>query len=98
MKEHVQQAQFVAISCDEVTSCDSGQWLCIHVYVVLDWVRISLLLNIAKVEGQGADSLFAMIESALLEEGGLSERRLEKNSFALEQIVSMCFRGVTIDA
>jgi hypothetical protein len=48
------------------------------VYVVLDWVRVPLLLNIAKVEGQGADSLFAMIESALLEEGGLSREEIGK--------------------
>jgi hypothetical protein len=61
LREHVQKTRFLAIRCDEVTSCDSGQWLCIHIYVVLDWVRIPLLLNILKVEGQGADSLFGMI-------------------------------------
>jgi hypothetical protein len=39
-----------------------------------------------------------MIESALLEEGVYPRRRSEKNSSALEQMVSMSFRGVTMGA
>ena len=59
-------------------SCNNSQWLCIHIYVVLDWIRVLLLLNILKVEGQGADSLFGMIVSALYEEGGLSREEMGK--------------------
>ena len=41
-------------------------------------MRVLLLLNITKVEGKGVDSLFGMIESALIEEGGLSREEIGK--------------------
>jgi hypothetical protein len=72
LKETIKSARFLAISCDEVTSCDSGQWLSLHAYVVLDWVRIPVLLYLSKVEGQGADALTEVIVRALMTEGGLS--------------------------
>jgi hypothetical protein len=84
LRDHVQQARFVAISLNEVTSCDNGQWLCIHIYVVLDWIKVPLLLNIVKVERQGDDSLFGMIESALQDEGGLSREEIGKKLICFE--------------
>jgi hypothetical protein len=72
LKETIRSARFLAISCDEVTSCDSGQWLSLHAYVVLNWVRVPVLLHLSKVQGQGADALIEVIVRALMTEGGLS--------------------------
>ena len=57
LKDIVRSACFIAISCDEVTLCDSGQWLFLHTYVALDWVRAPILLHLPKVEDQGVDAL-----------------------------------------
>jgi hypothetical protein len=32
----IQYAQFIALSCDEVTTIGNGSWICIHAYVVDD--------------------------------------------------------------
>jgi hypothetical protein len=45
LKDTARVACFIAISCDEVTLCDSGQWLSLHTYVVSDWIRIPVLLH-----------------------------------------------------
>ena len=42
-----------------------------------------MLLNILKVEGQGADSLFGMIVSVLHEEGGLFRDTQMRDYYAL---------------
>jgi hypothetical protein len=72
LKATVRAARFIAISCDEVTSCDSGQWLSLHAYVVIDWIRVPVLLHLSKVQGQKADALTEVIVRALMSEGGLS--------------------------
>jgi hypothetical protein len=51
LKEAVHSTRFIAISFDEVTSCDSVSWFSIHVYVIIYWIRVPLLLHIGKVEG-----------------------------------------------
>ena len=57
LKATIRSARFISISCDEVTLCDSGHWLSLHAYVVVDWVRVLVLLHLSKVQGQGTDAL-----------------------------------------
>ena len=71
LKDTMKSARLIAISCDGMMSCDSGQWLSLHAYVVLDWIHILVLLHLSKVEGQGADVLIEVIVWALMSEGGL---------------------------
>jgi len=30
----IQITQFIAMSCDEITTIDNGSWICIHTYVI----------------------------------------------------------------
>ncbi len=30
----IQITQFIAMSCDEITTIDNGSWICIHAYVI----------------------------------------------------------------
>jgi hypothetical protein len=76
LKDTVKSARFIAISCEEMTSCDSGQWLSMHAYIVLDWIHVPVLLHLSKVEGQGANALTEVIVWALMSEGGLSHAQV----------------------
>jgi hypothetical protein len=78
LKATVRSARFIAISCDEVTSCDSGQWLSLHAYVIVDWIRVPVLLHLSKIQDQGADALTEVIIRALMSEGGLSREEIGK--------------------
>jgi hypothetical protein len=42
----VQQARFILINCDEVTTLDNQSWISIHVYIVENWCRVPILLNL----------------------------------------------------
>jgi len=46
MKVVLQQTKFISISCDEVTTLDNQSWIFVHVYVVENWRRILVLLNL----------------------------------------------------
>jgi hypothetical protein len=78
LKATIRSAHFIVISCDEVTLCDSGQWLSLHAYVVVDWVRVPVLLHLSKVQDQGADALTKVIVRALMSEGRLSQEEIGK--------------------
>jgi hypothetical protein len=46
MKVVLQQTKFISISCDEVTTLDNQSWSFVHAYVVENWRRILVLLNL----------------------------------------------------
>jgi hypothetical protein len=46
MKVVLQQTKFISISCDEVTTLDNQSWIFVHAYVVENWRRILVLLNL----------------------------------------------------
>ena len=50
LKDNMRFVHFIAIFCDEVTSCDSRQRFSFHVHVVLDWICIPVLLHLSKVK------------------------------------------------
>jgi hypothetical protein len=45
-KVDVQKSPFIFVSCDEVTTIDDQSWLSIHVYVIEEWKRVLILLNL----------------------------------------------------
>ncbi len=49
----MQKAKYLAISYDEVSTMDNQSWCSVHAYVVDDFKRIPLLLNLEKVIGGG---------------------------------------------
>jgi hypothetical protein len=54
----LQKARYLAINCDEVSIINNQSWCNVHTYVVDDFKRIPLLLNLKRVIGGGnVDSL-----------------------------------------
>jgi len=47
----VQKVKYLVINCDEVTTIDNQSWCNVHAYVVDDFKRIPLLLNLERVIG-----------------------------------------------
>ena len=69
----ISNTMFVSLTCDEVTTVDNGSWICIHAYIVENYVRIPYLLSLQHVVyGAGADNLTHVIVKAL-EVGGLMD-------------------------
>jgi ribulose bisphosphate carboxylase small subunit len=46
MKMVLQQTKFISINFDEVTTFDNQSWIFVHAYVVENWKRILVLLNL----------------------------------------------------
>ncbi len=67
-------AQFFLITCDEIASIDEQQQMCIHVYVVDNWMQILLSLPMTQVVGGfSVNKLMKCIMDFLLNEGGMGE-------------------------
>ncbi len=65
------------VSCDEVTTIDNQSWLSIHVYVIKEWKKVSIMLNLQRVvDGATFYNLTSFIVKSLMEFGGLSETNL----------------------
>jgi hypothetical protein len=51
-------ANYVTLTCAEVSTIDNGSWISIHAYVVQNWSRVPYLISLEKVvEGPGSDNL-----------------------------------------
>jgi hypothetical protein len=62
----MQKSIYISISCDKVTTI-------VYVYVIADWKRIPILLNLQKVvDGTTFDNLMSLIMGALLKLWGLN--------------------------
>jgi hypothetical protein len=74
-KEMVLAANYIALSCDETTAIDNRNYMCVHIYVMLYWVRFPMLVNIQKLESDGgtSDNLLQVILTTLAMKGGLNE-------------------------
>jgi hypothetical protein len=58
IKSKVQSALFFALSCDETTSVDNGNWRSVHAYICENWSRIPYLIALRKVcQAPNADHL-----------------------------------------
>jgi hypothetical protein len=72
------------VSWDEVTTIDNQSWLSIHVYVIKEWKKVSIMLNLQRlVDGTTFDNLTSFIVKSLMEFGGLSETNLANKLVSL---------------
>ena len=59
-------ANYVALTCDEVSTVDNRSWISIHAYVVQNWSRVPYMFLVPKVvKGYGLDNLTQVIIDAL---------------------------------
>ena len=55
-------ANYVALTCDEVSTIDHRSWISIHAYVVQNWSCVPCLISLEKVvEGSGSENLTHVI-------------------------------------
>jgi hypothetical protein len=70
----VQKFPFIFVNCDDVTTIDNQSWLFVHVYVIKEWKRVLILLNLQCVVDEAtSDNLTSLIVKNLMEFGSLSE-------------------------
>jgi hypothetical protein len=68
----LQQNMFISISCDEITTQDNQSWILVHAYVVENWRRQLVLLNLEKVVDEGtSNNLIVDVVCSLIDLGGL---------------------------
>jgi hypothetical protein len=68
----IQNAKFVSLTCDEVMLMNNPSWVSVHGYIVQDWCRIPLSLNVKHVLFRSrANSLTLFIMNFLITQGGL---------------------------
>ena len=92
MQQTIAQANYIAISCDEVTTIDNQSWIYIHANFVNNFVRISLLVSLKRVvEGGTASKLAICIMDAMVNHGGISKADLRRKfmSFGTDGIAVM---------
>jgi hypothetical protein len=90
----IQFNQFIALSCDEVTTIDNDLWICVHAYVVDCWTKIPILVCVDKtVDGLGSHNLTEVIMNALLKGGGLTKEKLAKKLFCFGKDGINVFQG-----
>jgi hypothetical protein len=75
----IQFAQFLACSCDEVTTIDNGYWICLHAYVVYGWTKVLILICVDQiVDGSGSNNLTRAIMNSMMKDGRSSKEELSK--------------------
>lgn len=85
---HVKKTNYVALTCDEVTSIDNGSWISIHAYVMQDWIRIPLFISLEEVvNGAHVDNLIIVLMSDLEQKYHLRLMILSQNCYVLEPMV-----------
>jgi hypothetical protein len=73
----VQQARFISISYDKVTILENQSWISIHVYIVKNWRRVPILLNLEIfVNGGTSNNLTFIIIRSLIIFGGMSKTNI----------------------
>jgi hypothetical protein len=97
IKEALSKANYIAISCDEVTTVDNQQWLCVHAYTCSPTkTRDSHLLFLGRVtEGGNANHLKEMILCALRCHGGLDDEQIAEKVISFRANGASVFQGRT---
>jgi hypothetical protein len=64
---------YVALTCDEVSTMDNGSWISIHAHVMQHWAKVPMLNFLQRVvDGLEVDNVTIIIIEALQKGGGLS--------------------------
>lgn len=81
--EIVSVAPYFLVSCDKVTTLDDQSWISIHVYMICDWERMSMLLTLEHItEGNGIANISKMIVDAHTNQGGLNPHQIRDRFMA----------------
>jgi hypothetical protein len=60
-------AQYLSLTCDEVSTINIQSWLLIHVYVVQNWLKIPIFLSLEHVVvGSSVDNLTLILMQTLM--------------------------------
>jgi len=95
IKKKIRAANFVAITCDEVTIVDNGSWISIYAYVVENYVRVPHLISLLRlVDGSSADSLTLGITKALGAGGDLTHEQISRRLICFGADGISTFQGV----
>jgi hypothetical protein len=64
----VQQARFISINCDKVTNLDNYSWIYVHVYIVENWRKVPIILNLERIVNGGTSNnlTFVIIHSLVV--------------------------------
>jgi hypothetical protein len=90
----IQSANYLAISCDEVTTIDNQSWISIHVYFVHNWCRIPLLVGLEKIiESPSASNLTKILVSCLEKTGGIDKEQIAKMLLSFGTDGASVFQG-----
>lgn len=67
MRDLINAASYIAVTCDESTGVDNTSWMAFYVYVMQNWSRKPLLITLQKLEADGAtaDALLSTITGIL---------------------------------
>ena len=101
MKKLVQEARYIAVTVDEVTTVDNGSWLSVHCYVVKDWIRMPLLVSLQRVTtAANSNNITTLIMDSVLSSGGLDRPMLASKllCFGADGAATLqgCHKGVTV--
>jgi hypothetical protein len=90
----IASAQFFALTCDEATTNDNYSMICVHIYVMNNWTREVILLELARVQDGGcAKSMVEIICSALLKQGGLTREEICQKFISIGTDGASVFQG-----
>ncbi len=76
----VQQARFIFINYDKVTTLENQSWISIHVYIVENWHRVPILLNLERIVNGGTSNnlIYVIIHSLAIFRGMLKTDIINK--------------------
>lgn len=87
-------APHFSITCENVTSVDNQSWISIHVYMIWDLKRTSMLLTLERVtKGGEVENITNVIVDALTIQGGLTPTKLGTDSWFLKHMVPWYYKG-----
>jgi hypothetical protein len=91
-KKVIPQARYFAISTDEVTTVDHDSWLSVHIYLCIDFSRVSILLGLfCLIEGNGATVVKEAITTCISCYAGLSKNVVEERLLCSGQMGFLYF-------
>jgi hypothetical protein len=68
-----QHTKFILVNCSEVTTLNNPSYISIHIYVVHNWFRVLILLNLENfINGKTFDNLITIIIHSLIIFSGMS--------------------------
>ena len=74
IKSKIKESNLIALSLDEVTAIDNTSCICMHVYIVHNFVCQPNLLMVVKMKDDSmVNNIFELVKSFLIEYGGRDE-------------------------